>query len=81
MKKNYEKPEIMFDSFELSQNIAAGCAAIANYGENQCSVTYSEGGIELNLYNIQGVCYYTGPGFEDMICYHAPGDWNNVFTS
>ena len=28
MKKNYSKPQIMFDSFELSQSIAGACAGV-----------------------------------------------------
>lgn len=79
MKKAYEKPRVGYESFKLSNSVSSGCEGIANLGENQCSITIPELGIE--IFNIQIMCEYTAPGGDDTICYHAPSDWNNVYSS
>ena len=39
--KNYNKPEIIFDEFELSQSIAAGCEFTQTLNDGKsCSLTY-----------------------------------------
>ena len=46
MKKTYCKPQIAFESFELTSSIAAGCAIPANQNlDGQCSITI--GGMDL----------------------------------
>lgn len=78
-KRRYEKPCIIYDGFEMSQSIAGNCEGIANFAENLCSVTVNIG-FDIQIYNNSN-CEYTGPDFEDMVCYHVPSDFNNVFTS
>lgn len=77
MKKIYSKPEIAFESFSLSQNIAAGCeytdpkhpdlyfTGIGYAFTTGCDVKFSDGG---------------GDGEYNGICYHVPTD-NNLFNS
>ena len=36
MKKEYKKPELLFDSFELSECIAKGCSIKTNYTTETC---------------------------------------------
>ena len=79
MKKAYEKPRIYYESFTLSNNISAGCEGIANLAEYQCSVTVTELGIEIFTQDL--VCMVTTPANDDSICYHAPSEWNNVYSS
>ena len=50
MKKTYCKPQIAFESFELTSSIAAGCAIPANQNlDGQCSITI--GGMDLFAWN------------------------------
>ncbi len=79
MKKVYRKPEVTYETFRLSESISSGCYGIANLGEGICSVYLPDAGV--NVFNQAGLCEYSGPGFDDAVCYHAPTDWNNVFSS
>lgn len=79
MKKVYIKPEIFFDSFELSQSIAAGCEGISQHAEGACAVYVKE--IGLSVFSTKGTCDYYNSEMQDMVCYHAPSDANNVYSS
>lgn len=81
MKKAYKAPELYYESFQLAQNISAGCEGIANFNDNGCSIDVNDVGVTLNIYTQPGICVFTGPGFEDRICYHAPSEMNNAFSS
>lgn len=76
MKKTYVKPQILFDSFELSQDIAAGCRILSNNQEYQCPVYDPELGV--SIFTTQ--CDME-PVNGDSICYHVPVGDNNVFGS
>lgn len=86
MKKKYEKPEIMFESFSMSTNIASGC-------EHQ-NVTHSDGvyGCGYKLERFDDVVFTEAVGCNahevldsdgsyNKICYHVPSENNNLFTS
>ena len=79
MKTGYEKPQIQFTSFELSQSISAGCELISNQSKGTCAVAIPEWG-NMTLY-VDGSCDMTTATMEDTFCYHAPGDNNNVYSS
>lgn len=76
MKKDYKKPMIYFESFTLSQNIAAGCTLISE-GKN-APVYDPESDVQVYL---SGVCVYEAPNELDQICYDVPIAGWNVFTS
>ena len=38
MKKNYSKPEIVFESFKMSSNIATPCADKISSNESSCGI-------------------------------------------
>lgn len=80
MKKTYVKPEVYFESFELSANIATGCKLISNAAEYDCAVTDNDLGI---TYFTDAACggNYTPPGGNDGLCYHTSADNAKVFTS
>ena len=80
MKKNYEKPQIRFESFELSQDISAGCELISNHAQGSCAVDVPEWGGTIYL---NSDCVWAAPdtGSGDGLCYHAPTDSYNVYTS
>lgn len=81
MKKEYRAPDLFYESFQLAQNISAGCEGIANFDGASCSIQITDTGVSINIYSQTGVCDYTGPGYEDMICYHAPSQFQNAFSS
>ena len=81
MKKAYTPPKLYYESFQLAQNISAGCEGIANFNDICCSIDVNDIGVTLNIYAQPGIFVFTGPGFEDRICYHAPTEMNNAFSS
>lgn len=79
MKAKYSKPIVKLISFELSQNISAGCEMISNAAPTVCPVEIPEwGGL---TYIGETTCELDTPGENDEICYHAPSDNSNVFSS
>lgn len=80
MKKIYSKPEIMFDSFTLTTNIAAGCGnKINTQVDGAC-------GIELPGYGVvflDGVAGCKDHPIEedDVYCYHVPTADTKLFNS
>jgi hypothetical protein len=78
MKKTYVRPEVYFESFELSASIATGCKLISNAAERVCPVTDNELGI---TYFASDMCTYGPPKPNDKVCYNPPADTANVFTS
>lgn len=86
MKKTYFKPEIMFEDFTLSNNIAAGCEIKTNTPSlNQCGVNLS--GINVFITGMNGCAFGVGkPGdidaqYGDTICYQVPVGVENLFNS
>lgn len=82
MKKTYVKPEVYFESFELSTSIATGCEYKSNHTKDTCG-WYVEGVGNVFLSNLT-TCDYPEPDSETNkfgICYHVPVDTSNLFTS
>ena len=82
MKRTYTKPEIVFEDFTLSTNIAAGCEVkIDTQAQGNCG--YEFGGMVLFLNGIAGCSDEIeddGSRFNGL-CYHNPTDLNNLFNS
>ena len=74
MKKAYTKPEMYFESFQLSANIATcghydyGYATSSN--ENTCGFYYNEQGMVFTDKNSTCV-YKSQDGTLSMFCYHT----------
>lgn len=80
MKKTYISPQIMFDSFELTDNIASGCAFLnSNIQPYVCPVLEKEWGY--TIFSDLTICDSTPTGGNDSICYHIPVADSNVYTS
>ncbi|MGN1349195.1 MAG: hypothetical protein ACI4VI_09650 [Acutalibacteraceae bacterium] len=80
MKKLYQSPQILFESFELSSSVAAGCGAIAKpNAAYMCPVKDPE--IGLTIFTKETDCQLTSPGYYDRVCYNIPLENNSVFTS
>lgn len=81
-EKVYTKPQLIYESFALSQSIASGCEGIANFGEGGCSVTLTDMADSITIFQDAGYgCQFVPPNPDDYICYHAPSEMNNVFSS
>ena len=80
MKKQYMKPAINFESLSIGTSVSASCEGIANFAMGLCSITI-DAGFPMDIFQTENICEYSGPGVDDMVCYHAPSDNNNVFTS
>ena len=81
MKKAYCKPSLWYENFQLSQSIASNCEGIANFTEGMCSVTLEGPVYSLVLFNDPSICINSPPNPDDYLCYHAPTEGNNVFSS
>lgn len=90
MKKAYKKPEIMFEDFSLSCNIAAGCepgGIVGNPSKGVCGVLTSSGDVIFNS-SVGDVCVFKPTDFGsssddewDGFCYHTPVEYSNLFNS
>lgn len=76
MKKTYSKPQIAFDSFELSQNIAADCAYISHMAWQVCVIEAM--GEKLFL---EAPCIATPDEISISVCYDVPTNNDKVFSS
>lgn len=78
MKKEYKKPELLFDNFELSVSIAGDCGSKTQTpSRNQCGIDI---GSEILFSSGMNVC---NTKIEDSTeyCYHVPTDANRMFNS
>lgn len=86
MRKAYSKPEIMFEDFTLSTNIAGNCESIVdNASKGSCSVN-GTGGVGVFSGEITG-CDYSPEDLGgtsdqyDGACYHVPTEGSSLFNS
>lgn len=81
MKKVYTAPEILFESFTMSTNIAAGCEEIVRtFAQGDCAYE-GTGGIALFLDSIKACEFKSNDDGSNGFCYHVPGEENDLFTS
>lgn len=81
MKKVYSKPDIVFESFTLSTNIAAGCERKTNTpSQDQCGFKF---GSDIVYTDTMYGCTDIKPdqSLLDGFCYHNPSENNNLFNS
>ena len=82
MKKNYSTPDIMFESFSLSTDIAGNCARPTNTPvQGKCALIYAGrplfvSGVDQCIFPIEdGSAQFNG------ICYYVPTNSTNLFNS
>lgn len=89
MKKTYTKPEICFESFLMSTNIAGDCEKpfVNNATKGTCPVIGS-GGITVFDGSLGGACFFAPEDFEggaedryNGLCYHVPIEEATLFNS
>lgn len=76
MKKSYAKPNITFESFSLSSNIAEECVLEITFAEWECPVLIPEWGE--TVYQ-EWNCDWSNE--EGYICYHVPTLSTRIFGS
>lgn len=86
MKKQYSKPEIMFESFVMSTSIAGDCEGepVNNPVRYSCGIPGSTPGLNLFSSNITGTngCHVSSEDDpNDQFCYHNPTEYTNLFNS
>ena len=79
MKRNYVKPEICFESFELAESIASGCTHLAGSTQGLCSVIIA--GENVFLSNVMACSGSDVEDGADGLCYYLPFETNNIFSS
>ena len=80
MKKTYAKPQIVFESFQLTANIAGDCNTRPN-SANEATCGYYDN--DWIVFQNSAVCNFpAGPdGKHNGLCYHVPTGDISVFTS
>lgn len=80
MKKAYVKPEVYFESFELSASIALACPKQNQvHAQDVCGVVVPGVG-NVFLYGIQG-CEWQEADGKHSVCYHNPDSTQSLFNS
>jgi hypothetical protein len=82
MRKTYTKPQIMFENFTLSTNIAGPCEHVTKLPSAlQCP--YEDPELEVNVFveRANGCSYTVASGEHNGICYHIPSENYNLFGS
>ena len=81
MKKTYAKPQIVFESFQLTANIAGDCNTGPNSAD-EATCGYNDNG--WIVFQNSAVCIDVKVGPDDNyngLCYHVPTGDISVFTS
>ena len=81
MKKVYTKPEIMFDNFSLTTNIASVCEVkIEGPTQGTCGLRWGATTIFVEKASGCAKQVKDGEGYNGL-CYHVPNQAYNVFNS
>ena len=81
MKKTYAKPQIVFESFQLTANIAGDCNTRPN-STNEATCGYNDNG--WIVFQNSSVCtdiQVDPDGKHNRLCYHVPTGDMSVFAS
>ena len=81
MKKPYNKPDVVFESFSLNTSVAANCALEANFSMGACGFEFTDTMTIFIDYTQGCTTIDTNNKYGDLVCYHNPADWNRLFNS
>lgn len=80
--KNYMKPSISFQFFNLSSNVSGGCALSANQAKFTCPVEIPDLPGDTVFAVSPSPCSYETENPEDFgVCYHNPNDTVRILGS
>lgn len=77
MKKEYSKPQITIDSFEISCSVASNCSFQMAFDENTCPVDIGFG----TVFADDNICDFLSQDGDGGVCYYIPNMDSTVFTS
>ena len=80
MKKQYVKPAMFSETFDICDSIAAGCGIAVGSTEHDCSYLVPGIGYSLFITGVGGPCMFT-PRDNDGVCYHIPTAETKLFDS
>lgn len=81
MKKTYVKPQIAYESFQLSTSIATDCALLSTRAAQYiCPVEDKESGFYI-FAEANQLCDTVPVGGDDSVCYDVPTESWKVFSS
>jgi len=81
LKKQYIKPDVVFEDFSLSTTIANGCETnITNATKGVCGVDFGGWFVFVSGVN-ECITQIEDGSMFDGLCYHVPNADNNVFGS
>lgn len=78
MKKSYVKPQVHFENFQLSANIAGNCGTAVHHSE-EC--TFIEGVGTLFATGATGCNFSVGDDGNADFCHHGPNANTSIFSS
>jgi hypothetical protein len=84
MKKKYMKPEVMFESFTLSTNIAGDCGWTSNVvpSDQKAGCGYRDPADRFGNVIFSSFCDTTDDdGDHNGICYDVPAEGMQIFNS
>ena len=86
MKKKYEKPRFLFESFSMNTNIAGDCETdITNLSKNTCAWEVPASGPLVTLYiftnDVDACTTKPADGMYNNVCYDVPTSGLNLFNS
>ena len=81
MKKTYTKPQICFESFAMSTNIAGSCELDTPQPSTTQSCGYPIQGTVVFVEGIAACKHKAQDGLYNGFCYHVPTEYNNLFNS
>lgn len=82
MKKQYTKPEVVFEDFSLSTSIAGNCdRIIGNHAAGQCGLVWGRKTIFLQRVTGCTTKVVDGSPDYDFLCYHVPYSTSELFNS
>ncbi len=82
MKKPYNKPDIQFESFALSESIAAGCEERPHNATHDCGVKFGKQVVfTMQMFGCATKIQDGQGGEYNGLCYHNPSSAYNVFNS
>lgn len=80
MKKQYVKPAMFSEAFDICDSIAAGCGIAVGSTEHDCG--YSVPGVSGFLFIVGGGACTTTPGDDNnQVCYHVYTPETALFDS
>ena len=81
MKKQYVKPAMFRETFDICDSIAAGCGIAVGPTRETCG--YSDPTLPgvIFITGVGGTCTIVPPGDGDGVCYHIPTAETKLFDS